>query len=152
MSATSAIVVSEAKNANAIERCLAIRIEVFVDEQKVPRDEEIDDLDDECEHFLAYENEGQATELALGTARLQIKATLGKAQRVAVLKRARGLGVGRALMHALEDRARARGCHEMQLGAQVSAIPFYETIGYIAFGELYDDAGIDHRMMKKALG
>ena len=100
---------------------------------------------------MAYESDKQGPELALGTARLQIKATMGKAQRVAVLKKARGLGVGRALMHALEDRARARGCHEMQLGAQVSAMPFYETIGYLAYGELYDDAGIDHRMMKKSL-
>lgn len=132
-------------------RCLELRREVFIDEQRVPEEEEIDDKDDACVHFLALPSEGSPLFEAFGTARLLPAEGKAKAQRVAVRKVARRSGVGRAIMDALEEEARRRGFSEVVLGAQLSAIPFYERLGYEAYGEVFDDAGIPHRMMKKPL-
>jgi predicted GNAT family N-acyltransferase len=133
------------------ETCLRLRFVVFVDEQNVPMEEEIDDLDDVSTHFLAFDGEERA-DSCVGTARLYISPEgKAKAQRVAVLKEARGTGVGRALMDALEAAARELGHDEVVLGAQVSAIPFYERLGYVADDEVFMDAGIPHKMMAKAL-
>ncbi len=118
----------------------------------MPEHEEIDELDPACVHLLALPGAGAPLDEALGTARLlPIPDGRAKAQRVAVRKSARGQGVGRALMLALEDEARARGARELILGAQLSALPFYQRLGYEAHGEVFDDAGIPHRMMKKRL-
>ena len=129
--------------------CVELRMQVFVIEQQIPRELELDDLEDKTLFFLArYKGE------PVGTARLYLPpddTLVAKAQRVAVLKRARRLGVGRALMEALQDEAARVGRKEMQLGAQISAIPFYERVGYEAYGPEFDDAGIPHRMMRRAL-
>jgi len=86
-----------------------------------------------------------------GTARLRVVEGLAKAERVAVLERFRGAGVGAALMRALEGEARRRGLDQMVLHAQVRVIPFYERLGYAAHGPVFDDAGIPHRAMRKRL-
>jgi len=126
-------------------KCLALRIRVFVEEQKVPREEEEDGLDPDCIHFLACEEE-----VPLGTARLRfLPDGSAKAERVAVLADHRRAGVGAALMDALEVHAREKGAATVRLNAQVSAIPFYERIGYEAHGPEFDDAGIPHRAMTK---
>lgn len=127
--------------------CHRIRRIVFVVEQGVGEDEEWDDLDGECTHFVAL-NPGP-----VGTARLRPMAGgVAKAQRVAVLREARGQGVGAALMESLEAEARARGHREVQLGAQVGALGFYRSLGYEAYGAEFEEAGIPHRWMRKALG
>lgn len=132
------------------EACYRIRHVVFVDEQKVPFEEELDDLEDECVHFLATAAPGAPPEEALGTARLWITPEgEAKAQRVAVLRDRRTGGVGRALMDALEAEAKRLGHARVILGAQLTAIPFYERLGYDAYGPEFDDAGIPHRMMNK---
>ena len=74
-----------------------------------------------------------------------------KAERVAVLRDRRTSGVGRALMEALEAEAARLGHDSVKLGAQVSALGFYEKLGYTVYGPEFDDAGIPHRMMKKPL-
>lgn len=125
---------------------------MFIDEQGVPEHEELDDLDDACVHFVALPHEGAPLDEAYGTARLWPRPDgSAKAQRVAVSRAARGRGVGRALMHALEDEARRRGAHAVVLGAQLSAVAFYLSLGYEPYGEVFDDAGIPHRMMRKVL-
>lgn len=135
-----------------LEKCLQIRRKVFVEEQGVAKNLELDGLEAECAHFLAWRDVDDALEGAVGTARLWIdSAGVAKAQRVAVLATARGLGVGRQLMRAVEEETRARGITELVLGAQISAQPFYETIGYRAYGDEFDDAGIPHRMMRRSL-
>ena len=86
---------------------------------------------------------------ATGTARLFITDEgEAKAQRVAVHRSARKLGIGHALMKAVEDEAKRLEHMGVILGAQVSALGFYEKRGYEAYGELFDDAGIPHRMMR----
>lgn len=126
--------------------CLALRLEVFVDEQNVPFEEEEDGLDGESTHFLAVEGD-----TVVGTARLRIVHGDGKAERVAVRVAGRRAGVGRALMRAMETEASRLGAERMRLNAQLSAIPFYEALGYTAHGPEFDDAGIPHRAMQRAL-
>lgn len=126
--------------------CFEIRRIVFVEEQGVSREEEFDDLDAACVHFLAR-RDGEA----VGTARLHPQSDAGKAQRVAVLAPARRCGVGAELMLAIETEAYKRGLDQVVLHAQTSAIPFYESIGYRAEGEVFVEADIPHRFMRKPL-
>ena len=138
------------------EAIFSIRMKVFVDEQKVPPEEELDSYDLTALHFLisvkrlisdhAYEEEP----LIAGTARLIDKGEgTGKIGRVAVLKEFRGRGLGARLMRFIEAEATLRGFERLILEAQVSAISFYEKLGYVAEGEVFLDANIEHRLMKK---
>lgn len=126
----------------------AVRLTVFVEEQGVPLDLERDGLDDETEHFL-----GRLDGRPVAAARLMAatQPTVGVAQRVAVLPELRGTGVGAALMAVLEARARERGMTAVELHAQVPVRGFYERLGYAAYGEEYDEAGIPHVSMRKEL-
>jgi predicted GNAT family N-acyltransferase len=121
-----------------------IRYAVFVEEQKVPAEIELDEFDPLCLHALAFDRAGRV----VGTGRLLPDGHIG---RMAVLSQARGSGVGSALLRALMEAARARGDREVALSAQAHAIPFYERFGFVAEGDEYDDAGIAHRMMRRAL-
>jgi methyltransferase (TIGR00027 family) len=134
-----------AARAEELARCHAVRREVFVAEQGVPVEEEMDAHDAVSAHFLAM----QADDI-VGTARLRLLAdgTL-KAERVAVLRPFRRRGVGRALMRALEEAARARG--ELVLNAQTAVVSFYERLGYRCEGPEFVEAGIPHRAMRKRL-
>ncbi|MFD8221190.1 GNAT family N-acetyltransferase [Streptomyces sp. NPDC059697] len=146
-----------AEDATDREACFAVRKEVFVGEQGVPEDIEYDAYDAGALHVLAIREDG----VPLGTGRLlygpEVAAktggdlTVGSLGRLAVTKTARGLGVGVALVGAIEDAARARGLAAVDLHAQTQAMGFYERLGYVAYGEEFLDAGIDHRAMRKAL-
>lgn len=122
----------------------AIRERVFVLEQNVPADLELDEFDAVSLHALARGADGEA----IGTARLLPDAHIG---RMAVVAGARGRGVGSRLLLALIEAARARGEREVLLNAQTHAIPFYARFGFVAEGEEFDDAGIPHRSMRKPL-
>lgn len=121
-----------------------IRLEVFVREQQVPESLEWDELDAHSAHLLARGPTGEA----IGCARLTPH---GKIGRVAVRQPWRGQGIGAALVRALVDRARAQGLTEVALDAQVNAIAFYEREGFTAYGDIFDDAGIPHRAMRRPL-
>lgn len=121
-----------------------VRFAVFVEEQKVPPEIELDGFDPLSVHALAFDGEGRV----LGTARLLPDGHIG---RMAVLRRARGAGVGSALLQALLQAARARGDREVALSAQTHAIAFYERFGFVAEGREYEDAGIPHRSMRLVL-
>lgn len=137
-----------------LREALALRFRVFVDEQHVPADEEVDRYDasptsSDALHLLA-----RAGDVPVGTARLLLDApTSGPIHlgRVAVLAEWRRHGVGNALMGRLHDEARARGYRSIEISAQIHAIPFYERLGYIAEGPVYLEAGIEHRTMRFAL-
>lgn len=147
MAAQEIIRVVPALDADALARCIDIRREVFIAEQGVPEAEEIDGRDPDCTHFLALEED-----TPVGCARLLVTdGGEAKAQRVAVLKSYRGRGVGVLIMRALEDAAQTHGHTCVILGAQLSAVPFYERIGYVAYGDVFLDAGIEHRMMRRPL-
>lgn len=130
---------------------LAVRTRVFVEEQHVSAEEEIDSFDaepwtrDDVLHVI-----GRLDGTVIATARLLLETHDGgypHIGRVAVLAEHRGRGHGRAIMRALQDEARALGFLGVTLAAQTHAIPFYEGLGYIARGPVYLDAGIDHRDM-----
>ncbi|MDQ1011353.1 putative GNAT family N-acyltransferase [Streptomyces sp. V4I23] len=142
------------------EACFAVRKEVFVAEQRVPEDIEYDAHDAEdagTVHVLAVRADG----VPLGTGRLLHGAaaadrtggdlTVGSLGRLAVTRDARGLGVGVALVRAIEDAARDRGLAAVDLHAQTHALGFYERLGYEAYGAEFLDAGIPHRSMRRDL-
>ena len=126
--------------------CWALRRTVFIEEQAVPEELEVDGLDDEALHLLAM-LDGRP----VGTARMLLKGDTGKIGRVAVLRELRGQGIGAALIRAAVEELRGRGLSRAKLGSQVHAIPFYEGLGFVAEGPVYDDAGIPHRDMIRAL-
>jgi predicted GNAT family N-acyltransferase len=142
----------------------AVRTAVFIEEQGIPPEDEWDAADAGAVHALARDAVGRC----IGTARLLVEPTgladVGGAEvadrgtsgvarigRVAVLRSWRGQQVGVALMQALSALARARGDHAVVLSAQCSAQGFYTRLGFVAEGDIYDDAGIAHITMRRAL-
>lgn len=123
----------------------AIRYAVFVLEQKVPLDMEWDDMDVQCLHAVAFMTDDNGVEHAAGTGRLLPDGHIG---RMAVLKEARGSGVGAALLLALMQQARLRGERQVALSAQTHAEAFYARHGFVREGEQYQDAGIPHVDMR----
>ncbi|MEF3310255.1 GNAT family N-acetyltransferase [Paenibacillus sp. GYB004] len=139
------------QNNDQLEMCLNLRREVFVKEQSVPEELEVDQWDvlgTECRHILIL-SDGEAA----ATARLiRYDAQTAKMQRVAVRSALRGQGYGRIVMEALEKLARELGFSRSLLDAQVTARPFYERLGYEAVSEeLFYDAGILHVRMTKTI-
>lgn len=126
--------------------CYEIRKTVFVEEQAVPLELEMDEYDDAATHFLLRDGDRP-----LATARLLDKHGLAKIGRVAVLQEVRGRGLGLLLMRAVLDEARGQGFSEAVLDSQTYAIPFYERMGFVAEGEEFDDAGIPHYLMRRRL-
>lgn len=124
---------------------LKIRYAVFVNEQGVSEEEEIDSLEDKTEHVVLYVD-GKP----VATARIyDLGENTFKVQRVAVLKDARGMGYGAVIMTEAEKRIHELGGHKVTLGAQNSAIPFYEKLAFNIEGEEFMDAGIPHHTMSK---
>ncbi|AUJ61967.1 GNAT family N-acetyltransferase [Bacillus velezensis] len=122
-----------------------VRKEVFVKEQHVPEEEEIDQFEDTSEHIVIYDG-GQP----VGAGRWRLKDGHGKLERICVMKSHRSLGVGAILMQALEKAAAAKGAGSFILHAQTQAVPFYEKQGYrVTSGEEFLDAGIPHLEMIK---
>ncbi len=121
-----------------------LRFAVFVTEQQVPAEIELDEFDDLSVHAVAFDTEGSA----VGTGRLLPDGHIG---RMAVAKAARGRGAGSAILKALMDEARRRRHSHAVLSAQTHAQEFYRRHGYAAYGDVYDDAGIPHVEMRCAL-
>ncbi|SHH65720.1 GNAT family N-acetyltransferase [Marivita hallyeonensis] len=124
--------------------CLALRHTVFVEEQNVPLELEQDEFDATAIHLLA-----RVDGVPTGTARIVVMDGTGKIGRVCVLKPARGTGLGAALIReALDILKDTQGVTRAVLGARTDALGFYERFGFTAYGEVFDDAGIDHQMME----
>lgn len=122
-----------------------VRTEVFVVEQGVPMEIERDVLDAVCRHAVAREPGGGV----IGTGRLLPDGHIG---RMAVLRSARGAGAGAAVLQALIAEAVRLGMAEVALNAQTHALGFYLRHGFEPHGELFMEAGIAHRAMRRALG
>ena len=125
-------------------RLRQVRQAVFVHEQRVPVELERDALDPLCFHLLALDGEGRP----VGTARLTPDRRIG---RMAVLAPFRGRGIGEAMLQALLQEARRRGWPEVSLHAQLHALPFYARAGFVPCGPPFQEAGIDHREMRRRL-
>lgn len=120
-----------------------VRQEVFIREQRVPAELELDQFDPSAVHALAY----QAAN-CIGTGRM-VDLGDGRAQigRMAVLAQFRNQGVGRRILEELVNLAKSQGAESIVLHSQVSAIPFYQKLDFQAQGPTYDEAGIAHRNM-----
>jgi predicted GNAT family N-acyltransferase len=130
------------------EDAAAIRHEVFVLEQQVPEEMELDDMDRLCLHAVAYakDNADVCAGTPIATGRLLPDAHIG---RMAVRKSARGGGVGSALLLRLMQAAQQRGDAGVVLSAQIHAEPFYLRHGFVREGAEYMDAGIRHVTMRR---
>ena len=118
-----------------------IRIAVFVQEQNVPAELEMDEKDAVCLHAVAYDAAGTP----VGTGRLLPDGHIG---RMAVMKSARGTGIGSALLRGLMAHARERGHPDVLLSAQTHAAPFYRAHGFEQVGGEFYEAGIAHVEMR----
>ena len=137
------------ETADELTDCYSIRIIVFVEEQAVPVEEEMDAYDLTATHFLVKQSESAEV---VATARFLDKGDgVGKIGRVAVLIEYRGKGIGALIMSRVEQYAVEHGFSELILEAQMSAIVFYEKLGYVAEGEVYLDCNIEHRLKMKSL-
>ena len=128
----------------AREEARAIRLAVFVMEQRVPVEVEWDDQDEKSIHALAYDGSGNA----IATGRLLPDGHIG---RMAVLKKWRGKGVGGAILERLIGVARERGDKEIELFAQTHALEFYRSYGFAEHGEVFEEANIPHQAMRRKL-
>jgi predicted GNAT family N-acyltransferase len=123
---------------------MRVREAVFVVEQGVPPEIELDEWDPQCDHALAFEPGGRA----VGTGRLLPDGHIG---RMAVLRDSRGRGIGGAILAALVERAAARGMRRLVLNAQTHAMPFYARYGFVALGTEFMEADIPHVAMARDL-
>ena len=126
-----------------IEDICAIRHEVFVDEQNVPKELEIDGLDGEAKHVLAF-----VDGVPIGTGRILDDGHIG---RVAVLKDYRGFGIGKLIMKELIKWAQDITLKKVWLSSQWHAHSFYLDLGFVCVGDIYKEAGIDHIKMYRVL-
>lgn len=125
-----------------------IRQQVFVSEQGVPNDIEIDKHEADCIHCVLYSDNNEA----VATCRLlPLDEGAIKLQRMAVQKKYRGKDYGRLIVEDAETFAKKHGYQSITLGAQISALGFYEKLGYIKEGDMFLDANIEHYQMNKSL-
>lgn len=125
----------------------AVRRAVFIEGQGVSEAEEMDGKDETATHIVAY-----VDDRPVGTARLrEPHRSVAKIERVAVRRPYRGRGLGKQLMRRIENLARENGMDEAVLHAQTRVADFYADLGYVRTGDVFDEAGIPHVEMRKAL-
>jgi predicted GNAT family N-acyltransferase len=129
-----------------ISAVYALRHEVFVVEQGVPEELEVDE-DDKVAAHLAALSDGHV----VGTLRIVLHERMAKIGRMAVSASSPNKGIGRELMEFAAATAARGGAEEIILGAQLTAREFYKRLGYAEEGAVFDDAGIPHVMMRKKL-
>ena len=138
------ITIKKVQTKKEYEICLMIRKAVFIEEQHVPKDQEIDSFENSSIHFLAYYNK-----TPVGTGRFRIKEHCIKFERIATLKAFRGKGVGKKLLKTLQDIAtKEHPMSQILANVQVQAIPFYQKQGWKMIGKTFFDAGIKHQTME----
>jgi predicted GNAT family N-acyltransferase len=141
------ITVRPARDAAEVEAAMELRVKVFIDEQGVDASEEMDELDEVSLQIVGVDDTG-----VIATCRLR---DLGggewKLERMVVDQRRRRLGVGARLLEGAEQEARERGGRRMVLHAQRRAEAFYASQGYVAEGDTFLEAEIEHVRMRKAL-
>ncbi|MFP7494763.1 GNAT family N-acetyltransferase [Terribacillus saccharophilus] len=135
-----------AENSIQQQDAFQVRTLVFVEEQKVPADLEIDELENESIHFVGYEDG-----IPGAAGRMRFVDGYAKLERICILKDFRGKRYGNDLMWTMEEEAKKRGMKKAKLNAQIQALPFYERLGYTTVSEEFMDAGIPHKTMTKQL-
>ena len=137
------------KDQDDLNIAFQLRINVFVDEQGVPLEDELDEfgvLDGSCDHILVYYNNQP-----VGTGRIRIVDKVGKLERICILKDYRKYGLGKIIIAGLESIAMEQGIKQFKLHGQTQAEGFYKKLGYEAASEVFMEDGIPHLLMVKAV-
>lgn len=120
-----------------------VRQEVFIREQKVPAELELDEFDPSAIHALAH-----LGARCIGTGRLvDLGSGLYQIGRMAILAQFRNQGIGLQILEKLIGLAKSQGAKSIMLHSQIVAMPFYEKLGFKPEGPIYDEVGIPHRNM-----
>ncbi len=135
-----------AANQDEIDQALALRLSVFVGEQQVPVEEELDRFDAEALHLVVVDR-GEV----VATCRLVVDGERVKLGRMAVEQQSRRQGIAAAMLREADDQAARLGATQITLAAQRYVTALYEQDGYQPYGEPFDDAGIEHIWMSKQL-
>ena len=134
----------------AFQDAYPIRLQVFVHEQNIPIDLEIDEYDQVAQHLIVFLNLKP-----IGTARIfnadGNEESHLKIGRLALLEEHRHQGIGSKMMERLLDYAQNNNCKKLSLNAQIDALAFYEKFGFIAEELVFDEGGISHRQCIKYL-
>jgi predicted GNAT family N-acyltransferase len=134
------------KTEEQMQDAFSIRRTVFVDEQQVPEEEEIDQFEGASIHVVLYDNHEP-----IGAGRFRSLDGIGKVERICVLKSARNKGAGKVIMDKMEDIAKSEGITKLKLNAQTHAEKFYLNLGYSTVSDIFMDAGIPHVAMTKEI-
>ncbi|SDQ89325.1 GNAT family N-acetyltransferase [Virgibacillus salinus] len=123
-----------------------VRTVVFVDEQNVPAEEELDEFDEQAIHLIGYDNDKP-----IAASRVRFVDSYGKLERICVLKDQRGKSNGAKMIESMEAIIKNEGYGKAKLNAQTHAIDFYQRLGYKTISGEFMDAGIPHVTMVKEL-
>jgi predicted GNAT family N-acyltransferase len=118
-----------------------IRRQVFMKEQFCPEEEEFDGLDAQAIHFLAKDKDGNV----VGCCRI---VNGNKLERMAVVENYRGKGVGKLLMESSLNSMRNKKETSVKIHAQTHALQFYQSFGFVSYGDIFMEAGIPHSKME----
>ena len=130
-----------------LEGAFAVRRQVFVEEQGIPEDVELDEHDTEALHMVVKDGER-----VIGTARVLFLATgLAKIERMAILQPFRRRGVGREIISFLSEELKNRQVEQLVLHAQYAVVAFYRSCGFEEVGPPFREVGIKHVKMQKQL-
>jgi ElaA protein len=138
--------VAVAGSKDQVDQAMALRRIVFVEEQGVPLAEEIDGLDDQATQLVALDGDD-----VVATCRLLLDGTTVKLGRMVVAKERRREGIAAEMLRVADQEATLLGGEQIRLAAQTYATALYEQAGYLAYGEPFPDAGIEHIWMSKQL-
>lgn len=140
------MIVKKVETQDELQEAFSIRNDVFVKEQGVDAEVELDEYDEIADHVLVYDKER-----VIGTGRLRIVDGAAKLQRICVLSAYRSKGIGKIIMGGLEHLAKENNATKCILHAQYHAKDFYEKIGYRCTSGIFQEEGIDHVEMEKEL-
>lgn len=130
-----------------LEKSFQLRRDVFINEQAVTEDEEFDELDNTCTHYLA-----KIAGIVAGTIRLRTLETgEKKIERLCVAKNYRGHGVGRQIMQKVLKDVKDSNTKTVLLNGQTHAVGFYQSFGFKPYGDEFMDSRIPHRSLKLEL-
>jgi len=145
--AAQEIIVRRLGDETELEQALGLRMRVFCEEQGVSREEELDGRDGEALHVVALDSAR-----VVGTLRVLADGGRAKIGRVAVDAAYRRRGIAERMMALGVDLARELGCEEAMLTAQTYAIGLYEKSGFTVDSAVFEEAGMPHVRMVRALG
>ncbi|TFJ93630.1 GNAT family N-acetyltransferase [Lentibacillus salicampi] len=140
------MIINVVKTPQEKQDAIDIRATVFVEEQRVPPEVEIDEFDEQAIHLIGYEDD-----LPIAASRVRFVDSFGKLERICVVKNARGKSHGSELIQTMEDVIKKEGYAKAKLNAQTHATRFYQRLGYDIVSGEFMDAGIPHVTMTKQL-